>query len=424
VQTPAIENLNQIFERKVVVSLQFSELLNAVSGPPAAFRSVTQLQPVGGSGDKVLPATFAGGAYARERRRIDDREVDCVLIDSVQSQSNRAEEALKRAIEKQQFTLPLIEVDFSAANNDFRSPLPNLTSLDVPHRLADAILRDSELQDGTRFSKSEYAKKWGRSNVWNATAIYELCPTALVFGMWGSPDKPGGLGAKFERAYVSEIVAVDVVSNRSDEPTDKDGRKDLINKRGGFRIDPLGSSRNVALKQREDGTFEVGTGKLRPSELNHGNILFESTNAGVRFRYTEQTTVVSLGALRKLRFPINGAPIASVDDAGRAVLAAIALCAGVLSAESGTSLRSRCHLWPVADREWELLERPGHDARRFKLRGEQAIALVNEAVTYAKSAGLGWMEEKLILRPSKELVDLVRQSQENAAKEKGEGEAQ
>src|SRR5439155_22360728 len=90
----------------------------------------------------------------------------------------------------------------------FRS---NLTTLDVPHRLADAILRDSLLADGTRFSKSQYALQWGRSNLWNATAVYELCPTALVFGMWGSPDKPGGLGAKFERAFVSEIVAVDVI---------------------------------------------------------------------------------------------------------------------------------------------------------------------------------------------------------------------
>jgi CRISPR-associated protein Csb1 len=105
--------------------------------------------------------------------------------------------------------LPLIEVDFSEANKKLRSSLPNLTSLEVPHRLADSILRDSQLPDGTRFSKSAYAARWGKANPWNATAVYELCPTALIFGMWGSPDKPGGLGAKFERAYVSEIVGVD-----------------------------------------------------------------------------------------------------------------------------------------------------------------------------------------------------------------------
>jgi CRISPR-associated protein Csb1 len=78
----------------------------------------------------------------------------------------------------------LIEVDFSEANTKLKKDLPNLTSLEVPHRLADAILRDSVLKDGTRFSKSPYANEWGRANLWNATAIYKLCPTALVFGMW------------------------------------------------------------------------------------------------------------------------------------------------------------------------------------------------------------------------------------------------
>jgi CRISPR-associated protein Csb1 len=410
-----------------IMSLQFSDLMEAISGSAAAFRSVTHLQPVGGEGDKVFPATFAGGVYAREKRRLDGKEVDCVLIDSVQAQSNRAEEALKRAIEKKQIRLPLIEVDFASANDKFRSPLQNLTSLDVPHRLADAILRDSELSDGTRFSKSEHAKKWSRSNLWNATAIYELCPTALVFGMWGSPEKPGGLGAKFERAYVSEIIAVDVFRNRDAEEkaNSKEGaRKDLIDKRAGFRIDPLGASKNVPLKQKEDGTFEVGAGRLKPSELNHGNILFESDNAGIRFRYAEQTTVIALGALRKLRFPANGESDTEIDDAGRAVLTALALCAGVLSSEMGTSLRSRCQLWPVQDREWELLDKPGREPRKFRLTGEQAIALLNEAITHANKAGLKWMEETLKLRPCAELVELVRQSQELAAKEKGEGDAQ
>ena len=274
-----------------------------------------------------------------------------------------------------------------------------------------------------RFSQSSYAKKWGRSNLWNATAVYELCPTALVFGMWGSPLKPGGLGAKFERAYVSEIVAVDIVSNRDkEEERSREGRKDLVDKRAGFRIDPLEIRAGVLSKQNADGGFEVGAGKVRPSELNHGNILFESGNVGVRCKFAEQTTVISLGALRKLRFPAEGKDDGKIDDAGRTVLAAIGLCAGVLAAESGTSLRSRCSLWPTADREWELLDKPGTTPRRFQMDGGQAVALLGEAVKAAESAGLTWMKDRLTLTPSEELVKLVRQSQELAAKEKGDGE--
>ncbi|HWB87256.1 MAG TPA: hypothetical protein VG675_24140 [Bryobacteraceae bacterium] len=165
-------------------------------------------------------------------------------------------------------------------------------------------------------------------------------------------------------------------------------------------------------------------GKLKPSELNHGNILFESPNGGIRCRYAEQTTVVSLGALRKLRFPIDGADKANVNDAARAVLAAIGLCAGVLSAEAGTSLRSRCHLWPVEERQWELLEKPGKTPERFPLSGEEAAQLLKAAVENAKHQGLTWLEKKVVLKPTSELVDLVRQSQELAAKEKGDGQAE
>jgi CRISPR-associated protein Csb1 len=400
-------------------------MMAAVAGSAAAFRSVTKLQPVGGEGDKVFPATYSGGAYATERRALDGQVVDCVQIDSVQAQANRAEEGLKVAVERARVQLPLIEVDFHEANGNFRNPLPNLTSLDVPHRLADAILRDSVLHDGTRFSKSQYAQRWGRSNLWNATAVYELCPTALVFGMWGSPDKPGGLGAKFERAFVSEIVAVDVVRNAGGD-TDSEAagaRNDLVNVRAGFRIDPLNSSKNVLVKQNEDGSFQVGGGKVRPSEINHGNIPFETTNSGIRFRYAEQTTVVSLGALRKLRFPLDGKDDPKVNDAARAVLATLGLCAGVLASEANTSLRSRCHLWPVEEREWELLGKPGQSPRKFRMSGDQAIALLQDAVAAAEAVRLSWIKEKLTLKPSPELTELVRRSQEMVAKEKGEGEA-
>lgn len=329
-----------------------------------------------------------------------------MLLNSVQSEANHAELALLHAIERGQISLPLIEVNFSEANGQFKKDLPNLTSLEVPHRLADAILRDSVLPDGTRFSKSDYASRWGRANLWNATALYELCPTALVLGMWGWPEKPGGLGAKFERAYISEIVGVDAL---------------VVDQRSGFRVDPLGASSKVAVVQTADGGFQLAGDKaknaLRPSELNHGNIVFESANGGIRCRFAEQTTVVSFGALRKLRFPLDGANDIKRDDAARTVLAAIGVCAGVLASERGASLRSRCSLRPVAPRVWEMLDQPGAEPKVYTMDGKAAIALLNEAIDAAKAVALTWMEKKLTLKPAPELVDLVRRSQEVAAAE-------
>ena len=381
----------------------------AVAGHAAALRSITRLQPVGGEGDKIFPATYSGGVYARETRvlNLGESPVECVLLDSVQSQANRAEEALKLAIERGEIALPLIEVDFAEANEGFLVDIPTLTSLDVPHRLADAILRDSQLSDGTRFSESEYARRWSRSGTANATAIYELCPTALVFGLWGSPKKPGGLGAKFERAYVSEIVAVDVQGT--------DTRK-------GFRIDPLNANASAKLSPHGSGGFKLNDKGKKPSEFNHGNILFESPNGGVRCRYAEQTTVVSLGALRKLRFPAEGKDDAARNDAARTVLAALALCAGVLASERVTSLRSRCQLWPTAARAWEVLDEPGKAPRRFTLDGGTATALLKAAVAAASGTGLKWSAEPIRLVPTPELTELVRKSQELTAKEKGESD--
>jgi CRISPR-associated protein Csb1 len=179
--------------------------------------------------------------------------------------------------------------------------------------------------------------------------------------------------------------------------------------------------------QTADGGFQLAGDKaknaLRPSELNHGNIIFESSNGGIRCRFAEQTTVVSFGALRKLRFPVNGTYDGKRDDAARAVLAAVGVCAGVLASERGVSLRSRCTLRPVAPRVWEMMGEPGAPTKTYTIDGTAAIALLNQAVGEARAAGLPWMEETLVLKPAQELVDLVRKSQEIAAAE-GEQEGQ
>jgi CRISPR-associated protein Csb1 len=242
--------------------------------------------------------------------------------------------------------------------------------------------------------------------------------------MWGSPEKPGGLGAKFERAYVSEIVAVD--TDPIGIVTSSGNQTKLTQKRYGFRIDPVGATTDVAVLKTKEG-FQVvdpkTKGANKPSTINHGNIVVESSNCGIRFRYAEQTTVISLGALRKLRFPTDGKSNVNVDDAGRTVLAAIGLCAATFAAERGTSLRSRCHLWPTEERKWELLDKPGRDPETLQLTGDEAAALLEQALAAAEKSGLQWIQKKLILKPTPELIELIRQSQEIAAtKETTEGE--
>src|SRR5438067_11498552 len=84
----------------------------AVSGSAAAFRTHVRLQPVGGPGSKVFPPTYSGGVYALEHRRINGSEVPAVLLDSVQSQANRLEDALRNAWEDGRLRMPVIYTDF------------------------------------------------------------------------------------------------------------------------------------------------------------------------------------------------------------------------------------------------------------------------------------------------------------------------
>ena len=384
----------------------------ALAGRAAAFRSVTAYQPAGGPGDKIFPATYEGGAYATETRHIDDAEVPCVLIDSVQSQANRMEAALQDGWEAGEVSLPVIVVDFMEC--DLLKPF-RVTSLEAPHRIADALLRDS-LLDGVPFRQSAAGKRIDLVDVRNATALFELCPTALVFGMWDSTGPRGGSGSKFQRAVVSEFIGLHAVAG----------------KRTSSRIDPAQVLRSAGPVYRTaDGGWTLDQSEavagqrtgLRPSDVNHGNIAPSIGDGGFTISKALQTTVLSLAALRRLRFPIDGsAPESQTDQAARAALAALALLGAALVREAGADLRSRCLLFPTEPFVWELLDRPGPDETRFELPADRAREIYAEAVAEARSAGLPWMEREMRLTPSPQLVELVRHSQELAAAVSSDGD--
>lgn len=414
-------------------SLNLDTLSAAVSGSAAAFRCRRRLQPAGGEGDKVFPPTFAGAVYAVEQRRLPGHEepVTCVLLDSVQSQANRMELALQQAVDAGRLRMPLVEVDFSEHDptGDVEADLEagrlidavgRLTSLQVPHRLADAILRDSELH-GIPFRQSEIGKALNTVNLANATPVFELCPTALLFGMWDSTGPKGGLGPKFERAMVSEITGIGAELG------------DLVR---GVRRDPLEIRAAVRVQKTTASSWNVidtkATGAVAPSEINHSSVPYpkrrdekgaDNYYAGVTIEHAEQVTTLSLIALRRLHFPLDGVTNREVDEAARTVLAALGLCSATLAFEAGVGLRSRSLLWPDGPMTWELLEHPGAQPRAFELTGEQAVALLEDAINMARRAGLNWREAPIGLKPSIQLLELVRRSQNLARHESAEGGA-
>lgn len=380
---------------QVSSELTFDVLRKAVN-EGVAFRCRRRLQPAGGPGDKVFPPTYEGGKYATETRVIDGERIPCVLLDSVQSQANRMELALKAAYYRPGAVtaeIPIVAVDFPSAD------LPEvgwITSLDAPHRIADAILRDSLYKDH-KFRETEEGKAFTEATGQNATALFGLCPLALTLGMWDSTGPKGGLGTKIQRALVSEIVAINAETG----------------KRTSSRIDPL----NIALgagpvyKTKDGGWHVAKEGKNsgkgdRPSEVNHGNVTPSISEGGITCDYALQTTVLSLTALRRLHFPVKKDEYADVE--ARTALAALGLCGAVL-AQSDADLRSRCLLVPEAPAVWENIAADGA-VNEHTLDAQKAKALFAKAVAEAKSAGLPWRSEVLVLQPSSPLVELVRRS--------------
>lgn len=399
------------------MNLDLNTLKQAVASHAAAFRCITEYQPAGGVGDKVFPPTYEGGKYATEKRVAEGGEVvDCVLLDSVQSQANRMELALLEAFRDGRIDMPVVTVRF---DDDRLQKKFTVTSLEAPHRVADAILRDS-LLDGVIFRKSAKGRMLDTTDVKNATSLFGLNPTALVFGLWDSTGPRGGLGAKFQRALVSEMVGYQA----------QDGVKTSS------RIDPAQIMRGASLVYERadkgegvpDWTLDAALAskdknqprKLgkdgKPSEANHGNVTPGIDGGGFTLANAKQTTVLSLTTLRRLRFPLNGGPDSNpdADKAARTVLAALGLLGAVLAREEGADLRSRCQLFPTQSFVWELLDTPGEaEHKTYTLTGDEAIALFKAAVAEAKDAGLPW-EDEIQLKPCEDLIQLVAKSQELA----------
>ncbi len=485
----------------MATTLDLKTLREAVSKGAAARCRVT-LQPAGGVGTKVFPPTYSGAVYAVEKRRLPDFQdpVDCVLLDSVQSQANRMEEALQQAIDDGTFeragiSIPLIEVDFTSfwdpekQNSDLTNemrlvePVGKVSSLQAPHRIADAILRESVIAEGNEKGKpfraknesdeSSYGQLLRRVSNSNATTLFELCPTALLFGMWDSTGPKGGLGAKFERALVSEIVGVNAVygvrtSSRIDPVINKNPLL-FATASGGWTVLESeaineGTPENPKYKLYEKKLSELNLGNVTPSfgrytkgaegpdPLKHPQLSLDYRlraegqelttkqrfvsdwpeakegqigHGGVTITSAEQSVVISFPALRRLNFPINNLPEGKsqedVNNAARTVLAALGLCAATLAAEAGLDLRSRCLLWPTAPLKWELLRKPGDVDKGYEISAEHAINLLKEAVAAATAVGLPWREDPLTLIPTVRLVQVVVKSQELAQKQGGEG---
>lgn len=417
-------------EDNFIPTLNTNDFFSAVKNSPA-IRSITSLQPAAGVGTKIFPASYIQEEgrptkYAIETQATPDGPVNCCLVDSVASQANRREQALLSAARCGRIPFPYIEVDFSNTELD----LPSLTTLDLPHRCADAILRDSVLND-TPFRESEIGMRMRSARTTNASAILAHDPISLLHGFWDSTDLRSKRGSKFARCVSGEIMARNV----------------QVGVKPGSRIDPLEIGKEIPIYEHKDdptrwtvdeslariekkkpvryrrhGKSSDGAGKA--ASINHGNIPpnLDTVAGGITCLQIVQNTVLSLTALRRLAFrdTLSGNPVPAehrhvANLAAQGILAALGIASIVFDYYEGYDLRSGCCLVPEHPLRLEVLSSYGDEPGVYTLDREGAVKLVKEALDCARDYGMGWDAdvEPLIVSPSGELEALTRLSHES-----------
>jgi CRISPR-associated protein Csb1 len=375
------------------------DLIDAV-GRSTAIRSHARLKPTV-PGSRILPPTFANageggaGGHLYEKRVTENGTVcDAVLLDSVGSAANRAEEALLQEVRAGRLAMP----DLIIKVGDFGS----LSTLEMPHRCFDAYLWESEI-DGTPFPQSQIGLALQGSNLGDATALYRHAPMSLVCGAWNSHGASGGHGSKFARVLSAEVVGLGVergvrAAQKTDPFIEKPGEVIVYESEDDsrFTTDPERAKKDRG-RPKQKKASELGFGAVPATQIG-----------GVSLEHAEQHVVLSLGQLRRLQFPMAGEKSAERDRAGRAVLASLGMLAIELQRDRGFSLRSGCELTLENEPSWEIVGRTLQDVRRLEVAGsEDARRLFDGAVEHARSKGLEFAEP-VHLEARADLVEIVK----------------
>ena len=365
----------------------------------------TELEPLSGPGGTVKPAVYEGGTYQMDRRwasPTDEKPTPVIVIDNVPSQANRLEEAIRR--HRSSVKVPELVLDLSGVGN-LPVHLPRrLSSLEFPHRNADAYLRDARRGDED-FARTELGRAIFGATPQACGPLMAWFPQALVYGFWQSHLGKKRQNTKHARSWVSEIVGWNPAATET--------------KVLGLKGDALNLSTDETVTSNPDDRMEwtIGTGakveggkKDRLSEMGHGQVPFmgdEATAAAVSFARVTQRATLSFAQLR--RVSLGSSYSAEADAAARALLVALGLHAHQLAFGRGFALRSGAELRPsVVQPTWLG---SGGDEPCALGDVETSLALLRTAVMHASSLGVpldGWDKEPVILTPKENLSKAIR----------------
>ncbi|WP_225213721.1 type I-G CRISPR-associated RAMP protein Csb1/Cas7g [Corynebacterium gallinarum] len=370
--------------------ITFDDLVAACTrGGANVLTSVTTLMPAAGAHASVSPAKFvdrSNSVFAFEWRYVDGEAVEVALLDSKQSQGNRAESALQGDINAGHEViskLPRIEVSYPDGLT--------FTDLELPHRFADGHVRAGTI-DGQPATQDETYRAVRNSSPANIAPLVNTAPAAALFGGWDSTRVKNQL--RLPSALAGEVIGVLADQGRAGV--------EQQSKRGGARVDPYSMSVQLTgpqMKELLDGQRDELSPKLvakieneikqakkglvSASTLGLGGIppTLESLG-GVSCRTIIRSWVLSFATLRQLRFGADE----QATVAGRVLLAALGLSA-IARAEQELYLRANCHLVEAAAPVVTLDRRFGNYDTYDALTVEYSDELLAKAIAYARDLG-------------------------------------
>ena len=368
-------------------------------GLDGGIRIDADLEPLGGAGSPVKPAVYEGGVYQEDRRWADPEDAEptkVIVIDNVPSQANRLEDSLRRR--RKATGIPEFVLDLSGVRG-LPDHLPRrLSSLQFPHRNADAYLRDAKLGD-TDFLESGVGRAIFAATAQRCGPLIAWFPQALLYGFWQSHLGKKRANTKHARAWVSEIIGWNPAP------------ADVVRVRG-LKGDPLNLNTDERINSNPDDRLDWTVGaeaieggkKDKLSEIGHGQVPFMGADASagsVSFARVTQRATVSFAQLRRIGL---GQDRRDGDAATRALLVALGLHAHHLAFGGGFTLRSGADLRP---RNVSVTWLGARSDRQVSLGGAaDSGKLLTQALEHAREASVpldGWMGDEVVLTPKENL---------------------
>ena len=378
-------------------------LENVELGGGSVITSITELEPAAGPHASVAPAKFVDGSksvFAYENRYIEDDAQKVVLIDSKQSELNRAEAAIEQGRQygdEAAVKIPRAVVTYKTENGPVE-----YTDMELSHRIFDGHFRAGTI-DGKLITENDQYRALRNSTPADMSALLNTAPAALLFGAWDSTRKSNQV--RLRSALVGEIIGV----LADQEP----GAEHRQARRGGARVDAVAASVKLAPKDMEslvnDQEAELSPKNIKKnrdaiataskaknkdaahvsaSGIGLGSIppSLEETGA-VACRRIIRSWVLSLATLRQLRFGQDETKDKDKNIAARALLAALGLNA-IARAERELYIRANCDLIESSAPVVTLDQRSGKKKEFAPLTVEDTDQLLLEAIKKAKEVGV------------------------------------